>query len=94
MLDKLRKRAGNWAKRVFGVRFFIRPLSGVSAAGLVIFGIVGGRKHPAYVMAADSPRPGALPPRHVRTPLASPRPDGWFCALGGNRMARARLSKG
>ena len=72
MLDKLRKRAGNRAKRVFGVRFFIRPLSGVSAAGLVIFGIVGGRKHPAYVMAADSPRPGALPPRHVLTPLASP----------------------
>ncbi len=42
------------------------PLSPVPAAGLAIFGMLGCRKHPAYVMAADSPP--------ARRPVPAPRP--------------------
>jgi hypothetical protein len=53
VLYEARKRAGNGAKRVFGVRFFTPAVMPVSAAGLAIFGILGCRKHPVYVTAAD-----------------------------------------
>ena len=53
----------HWSERsngCFGVSFFIAAVSG-SGGRLAIFGILGCRKHPAYVMAADSSGPAPCP---------------------------------
>src|SRR5580698_3767610 len=54
----------------------------------------GTRKHPACEMAACEP-PGALPPRHVRTPLPS-LPFRWLlaCARGESRARNLAPTEG